>query len=177
MTEPQNHIRRIVTGHSESGESVVVSDTIIEGITLGGGKNFIKIWGNDTMPIHPDNGTMPESLDWFPKPGGHRFFVWVVPPKHENMGELKTQSEIDELLPGFLKHFEPENPGMHTSDSVDCTYLISGFITLELDNDKKVDMSPGDSVVQNGTRHRWHNHSTIPAVLITTSIGSKRELK
>ncbi len=175
MQKHKNKIRRVVTGHSDDGKSVIVSDSIIESLSLGGGKDFIQLWGNDAIPVHPDKGLMEEKINWFPKIGGHRFFVWVVPPKSINPNKQKSTSEIDKLLPGFLKHFEPDNPGMHTTDSVDCTYLISGSIILELDDNKEIKLNEGDSIVQNGTRHRWHNRAEIPAVLITTCIGSERK--
>ncbi|PCJ66910.1 MAG: cupin [Bacteroidetes bacterium] len=175
MQKPENKIRRVVTGHSEEGKSVIISDSIIEGISLGGGKDFIQLWGKDSITVHPDNGLMEEKMDWFPEAGGHRFFVWVVPPKTTNSDGQKSKAEIDALLPGFLGHFEQDNPGMHTTNSVDCTYLISGSIILELDDNKEVELNEGDSIVQNGTRHRWHNRGEIPAVLITTCIGSERK--
>lgn len=62
---------------------------------------------------------------------------------------------------------------MHTTDTVDCTYLISGTIVPGLDDNKEVSLKAGDSIVQNGTRHRWHNKTDIPAVFITTCIGSE----
>ncbi|MFY0690083.1 MAG: cupin domain-containing protein [Cyclobacteriaceae bacterium] len=169
-----NKIRRIVTGHTSAGKAIIVSDETVEGFSIATGKNFIPLWGTDKLPVHPDKGALETGLDWFPKPGGHRFFVWVVPPKSQQVIEQKSKREIEELLPGFQQHFEPENPGMHTSNSVDCTYLISGSITLELDDELKVEMNAGDSIVQNGTRHRWHNYGEIPAVFISTSIGSQR---
>lgn len=175
MKKTTSKVRRVVTGHSEEGKSIVVNDSIIDGINLGGGKDFIQLWGNDSVPVHPDSGLMTDKMDWFPKIGGHRFFIWVVPPKTKNIENQKSKSEIEELLPGFMKHFESDNPGMHTTDSVDCTYLISGSIILELDDNKEVELNKGDSIIQNGTRHRWHNLSNIPAVLITTCIGSERK--
>lgn len=177
MEKTNSKTRRVVTGHSDDGKSVIISDSIVDGISLGGGKNFVQLWGNDATPVHPDNGLINENMDWFPKSGGHRFFIWVVPPKTSKQEKQKSPEEIDKLLPGFLKHFEPDNPGMHTTDSVDCTYLISGSIILELDDNKKIELTEGDSIVQNGTRHRWHNMGEIPAVLVTTSIGSERRRK
>lgn len=153
MQKAMDKIRRIVTGHSDEGKSVIISDSSVENINLGAGKKFIQLWGNDSIPVHPDKGIMEENLDWFPKSGGHRFFVWVVPPKSENFENPKSKSEIDKLVPGFTKHFEPENPGMHTTDCVDCTYIISGSVFLELDDNKEVELNEGDSIVQNGTRH------------------------
>lgn len=174
MNQPVSNIRRVVTGHCENGKSVIVSDSVVEGMSLGGGKNFIKLWGNDTTPIHPDNGISNENMDWFPKAGGHRCFVWVVPPKSQISEKPKSKDEIDVILPGFTKHFELNNPGMHTTDSVDCTYLISGSITLEVDDNKRVELKAGDTIIQNGTRHKWENLGEIPAVLISTCIGSER---
>jgi hypothetical protein len=39
-----------------------------------------------------------------------------------------------------------------------------------------VDTTPraGDANVQNGTRHRWHNHGSGPAVLAVTVVGLPR---
>lgn len=174
MSNLKHKIRRVITGHSEDGKAIVISDATVDNIDLGSGKEFVSLWGTDSMPQHPDKGEQEENLDWFPKPGGHRFFVWVVPPKTTKSDKPKSKEEIDALVPGFTKHFEPENPGMHTSDSVDCIYLISGTIVLELDDEKEIEFSQGDTIIQNGTRHRWHNRGNIPAVLITTAIGSER---
>lgn len=168
-------IRRVVTGHSEDGKSILVEDIGVEGRSISLGKTFIQLWGEDTTPVHPDNGKMEGNLDWFPKPGGHRFFLWVVPPKSEDVATSISKSELEALLPGFIQHFEPDNPGMHTTDSVDCTYVISGTITLELDDSIETELHQGDTIIQNGTRHRWHNRGQIPAVLITTCIGSERK--
>lgn len=176
MEKGKNKIRRVVTGHTHNGKSIVVSDAVIEGLSIGKGKDFIQLWGSDKIPEHPDKGTMESNLKWFPRAGGHRFFLWVVPPKVNNDDERKSKSEIEKLLPGFLEYFEEDNPGMHTTNSVDCTYLISGSVILELD-DQEVQLNAGDSIVQNGTRHRWHNRSLMPAVLITTSIGAERKSK
>ena len=131
--------------------------------------------GNDEIPSHPDNGEMDQNIDWFPKQGGHRFFVWTVPPSSTKKPLTKSKDEIEQILPGFIQHFEANSPGMHTTDSVDCTYLISGSILLELDDKKEIELFEGDSIVQNGTRHRWTNKGEIPAVLITTCIGSNRK--
>ncbi|KXX71131.1 cupin domain-containing protein [Flammeovirga sp. SJP92] len=174
MENKKKEFRRIVTGHSKEGKSIIVNDAIVEKIDLGGGKEFMQLWGSDTIPKHPDDGTMEEYLDWFPKVGGHRFFIWIVPPKSQKNDKPKSKEEIESLVPGFLQHFESENPGMHTTDTVDCTYLISGSIVLELDDNVELEMNQGDSIIQNGTRHRWHNRGEIPAVLVTTCIGSER---
>ena len=52
---------------------------------------------------------------------------------------------------------DPCDPGMHTTDTIDFEVVLEGTITLELDDGAEVALRPGDTVVQNGTRHRWKN--------------------
>lgn len=170
MIEEMDKIRRIVTGHKK-GKSIIVSDSGISKTDLGAGKEFYSIWGDDSLDLTAGAEKMGENLDWFPGYGGYRFFIWKVPPKASKLGNQKSKAEIDKLVPGFLSHFEHENPGMHTSETIDCTYLIEGEITLEVDDNEMIELQAGDSIVQNATRHRWHNYSDNTAVLITTSLG------
>ena len=56
-----------------------------------------------------------------------------------------------------------------------CVYgvVISGSITLELDDGESVLLSAGDVYVQNGTRHAWRVHE--PCRLAVVLIGTDRE--
>ncbi|MDA3894378.1 MAG: cupin domain-containing protein [Salinivirgaceae bacterium] len=173
--------RRIVTGHSEKGKAIIVSDEIVDGLKLESkpGRVFTQLWGANSIPQHPDNGIMEQNLSWFPPSGGFRFFMWVIPPKGTEtpltINENEAKKEIEEKLPGFQQYFESDNPGMHTTDTVDFAYLISGTAVLELDDGVEVEIVAGDTVVQNGTRHRWNNRSLIPAVFVSGSVGSERK--
>jgi len=57
--------------------------------------------------------------------------------------------------PGLAEAMESRDSGMHTTDSVDYGVVISGEITLELDDGATVRLKQGDCVVQNGARHAW----------------------
>jgi quercetin dioxygenase-like cupin family protein len=81
-------------------------------------------------------------------------------------------AEAERKVPGMLAHMEPENPGMHTTNSVDVDIVLAGEIVLELDDGVEAVMRTGDMVVQNGTRHRWHNRGSIPAVLAAFLVGA-----
>ncbi|WP_245289306.1 MULTISPECIES: cupin domain-containing protein [Bradyrhizobium] len=83
-------------------------------------------------------------------------------------------AEYMSRIPGLAQRFEPDSPGMHTTDSVDYGILIEGEISLELDDGKTVALKPGDVVVQNGTRHAWRNPGAKPATLIFVLIGASR---
>ena len=63
---------------------------------------------------------------------------------------------------------------MHTSDTIDFEYVLSGEVWLELDDGKEVHLRAGDTVVQNGTRHAWRNKGTEPCRLVFCLIGARR---
>ncbi len=63
---------------------------------------------------------------------------------------------------------------MHTTDTVDFDVVVSGEVWLELDDGAEKLLKAGDSVVQNGTKHAWHNRSAAPSVLAICLLGAKR---
>jgi quercetin dioxygenase-like cupin family protein len=82
---------------------------------------------------------------------------------------------MEDKLPGMLTHLEPDNPGMHTTNTIDFEYVISGEVSLELDDVKEVHLKPGDTVVQNGTRHAWRNRGSEPCQKVVCLIGTFRD--
>jgi quercetin dioxygenase-like cupin family protein len=81
-------------------------------------------------------------------------------------------NEAEQKLPALLGHMEPDNPGMRTTRSVDVDIVLSGELVLELDNGAETLLRTGDFVVQNGTRHRWHNRGPVPATLLAFLVGT-----
>ena len=77
--------------------------------------------------------------------------------------------------PGMLDHMEPGHPGMHTTRTIDFEIVLSGEVVLELDDGATVHLHPGDTVVQNGTRHRWHNPGAEPATLAVFMCGAHHD--
>jgi quercetin dioxygenase-like cupin family protein len=58
---------------------------------------------------------------------------------------------------------DPSDPGMHATDTIDFEVVLEGTVVLELDDGAEVTLNAGDTVVQNGTRHRWKNPGDKPA--------------
>ena len=67
---------------------------------------------------------------------------------------------------------DPSDPGMHTTDTIDFEVVLDGTVVLELDDGAEVTLNPGDTVVQNGTRHRWKNPGDEPARLALFIVGA-----
>lgn len=143
-------VRRIVTGHNESGKSVFLS--IGEAPQLHhrteGLVRFHEIWstGETPAPIHPVESKEPNE----------RLPLRIPPDKGG------TIIRILDIYPGHVKRIAPrsdgKHPGMHRTETIDYGILIEGAITMLLD-DSEVDLVPGDVVIQRGTDHAWENRS------------------
>lgn len=175
-------VRRVVTGHDADGKAVFVSDERVPPVrpTLLPGSEFHRLWGGDEPVRFPDRGSMPEHGSYFPPVGGFRFGFFTLPPDEgrgvpENLDIPAALAELDELLPGLAGHMEPDDPGMHTTATVDFEVVLSGEVALELDDGATVHLGPGDTVVQNGTRHRWSNPGSEPAVLALFIVGAHHD--
>lgn len=174
------NIRCVVTGQTESGKSVFVRDEAMDPVTLAllPGFEFHRIWSSDCPPELPSDGTPPPHKSYFPPNGGFRFAFFTVPPETQSVvGQTDlgaALAEIQQKLPGMMEVLEPEHPGMHTTDTVDFDIVLSGEVCLELDDGAEVVLKAGDCVVQNGTRHAWHNRSSQPCVIAVTLVGASR---
>jgi mannose-6-phosphate isomerase-like protein (cupin superfamily) len=171
----------VVTGHSPDGKAVFASDEEVEPVTtaLMPGTEFHLLWHGDQPPTFPDDGSPPPPSTYFPKVGGYRFAWFTLPPagtEPDPSVDLAAEfTRLSEALPGLLDHMEPDEPGMHTTDTIDFEVVLSGEVVLELDDGAEKVLRPGDTVVQNGTRHRWHNRGSEPATLAVFLVGANRK--
>jgi mannose-6-phosphate isomerase-like protein (cupin superfamily) len=171
-------IRRVVTGHDDQGKAVFADDVIVDPTTLAlvPGAEFYQLWGADERPSFPDDGSRPSTPTYFPGPNGFRFGVFSVGPDSavfvEDLDIEAAMAEMEEKLPGMAAHMEPDNPGMHTTATIDFEYVVSGRVVLELDDGATRELGPGDTVVQNGTRHAWRNPFDEPCVMVVVLIAA-----
>jgi mannose-6-phosphate isomerase-like protein (cupin superfamily) len=173
-------VRRVVTGQLADGRSVFVADEALEPISVAlmPGTLFERIWGSDDPVVLPTNGVAPPATRFFPPAEGFRFLVWTIGPAGASIPDdidiAAAVAAVETTLPGLIDHNEPDDPGMHTTDTIDFDYVVSGEVILELDDGATVHLRAGDCVVQNGTRHRWTNPSAEPCTIVTTLVGARR---
>jgi quercetin dioxygenase-like cupin family protein len=102
----------------------------------------------------------------------------TIPPGEPALpADLDTATALAELerqMPGAMARMEPDTPGMHTTDTIDYVVVISGEVTLELDDGERTVLRAGDVVVQNGTRHAWRNHGTESCTIVGVAVGADR---
>lgn len=172
------NLRRVVTGRNRAGKSVVVqnglSPRIVTTETLPG-LALVEVWATDKIPQLPvapvDLTTTMKSF--VPGPGGTRFRIVQFPGASNRAFDQEAfRREYLAKAPGLAETMELQDSGMHTTDSVDYCVVISGEITLELDDGAAVSLKQGDCVVQNGTRHAWRNSSTTPCIMAFVLVGA-----
>jgi quercetin dioxygenase-like cupin family protein len=150
MTHPTP--RRIVTGHDDSGRSVVLSDAPTPTTAaLENGSAFHEIWAtSDTpAPIFPTESAEPTARPL------------QVPPDPRG-----TIVHVIDMPPGAVAP-------MHRTRSIDYGVVLDGEVDLELDDGSMITMSRGDIVVQRGTAHAWHNRSSSTVRLFFVNVDGE----
>lgn len=162
-------VRRIVTGHTLEGRAVVVSDEVVEGFPIGEhGTSATSLWGRDEPGRFPDDGRRPPTAAAFPPPGGSGIAMITMAPGTD---------DFHDFVAGVLTEWaDPHQPGMHRTATHDYDFVLEGTIGLELDDGVEIVLGPGDLVVQNGTRHRWHNRGTTIARYLAVTIGAHNDV-
>ena len=164
-------MRRVVIGH-RNGKSAILEDANISGQGVFGSE-FIGVWETEETPTIPleERDQFKQPVYHFPKPGGTYFGLVSLPPD-EVINKKAKEENVD---PGehWRKQFGDE-PGMHTTDTVDYDIVLSGEIWLEVDDGVEVHLKTGDCLIQNGTRHAWRNKSQENCIIAYTLVGAKR---
>lgn len=175
-------MKRVITGHDESGKSVFDSAGKPQKIVDVGGIRLVEMWATDAPVELPDTAVDPEVTQesFVPSPGGTRFRLFSIDPVDPDATLVSDDAfaaqveSAKELMPGLGHTLEPDNPGMHTTETIDYVVVLSGQADLELDDGATVALTRGDCVVQRGTRHAWRNTGTVPFVAAAVMVGGTR---
>jgi mannose-6-phosphate isomerase-like protein (cupin superfamily) len=138
MTET---LRRVVTGHDQTGKSVVLSDGpppqhhSMRGRSVGA--DFVEIWS--VVASVPQLASAEAQ-----EPNEREFSIMPV------AGHLLRIIDIYPLRDGGKRTV------MHRTKTLDYVVVIEGEVVLVLD-DNEVILKKSDVVVQRGTSHAWEN--------------------
>ena len=141
-------VRRVVTGHDDSGRAIVAIDEIAGNVVQSRpGAHAAVIWTTQGFPVDNDGAA----------DGAGR-----------KVGTTLADGTVFRVV-SFAPGVAPRN---HRTDSIDYIVIISGEIDMELD-DSVVHLKAGDVMVQRGTIHNWVNNGTAPCVLAVILIDAK----
>lgn len=161
-------IHRVVTGHDAEGRAVISQNgplpTVIPLASIPG-TVFHEVWSTLQTPAPVGNEADPTlgPLTLPPPANGTRIRFVDIPPDTEDFlqtGAAKMGaafSEIGDKGASTVTATSP-HPLMHRTESVDYGIVISGEMTLVLD-EGEVALKPGSVVIQRGTNHAWANRS------------------
>jgi len=140
-------IRRVVTGHDDSGKAVVQIDEVCRNVTSRRERHHSSVvWSTASFPVN-NSANDDESA----RPVG------APPPEG-------TVFRIIEYGPGVA-------PRNHRTSTIDYAVVISGEIDMELD-EGSVHLKSGDVLVQRGTIHNWVNRGSEPCVIAFVLIAA-----
>src|SRR3954454_17696519 len=148
--------RRIVTGHDAEGQAVVASDGAPANLMRANGFGVATwLWLDGPARAVEDGGDEPDgAIRLEPPAGGCSVRVIRFPGVAEGGGGwIRVEGD------------DPDEPGMHATDTLDFMVVIDGGIVLGLD-DGEHELGPGDVVIQRGNRHRWRVASDGPCTYV-----------
>jgi mannose-6-phosphate isomerase-like protein (cupin superfamily) len=173
-------VRRLVTGLTPDGRSVIESDERVHpGQTgLTSAATGIQLWTALEAPpdlFAPDRETPMQ-------PGGALFATARILPEGQGAAEPVNAEaasgdagtgETRVAGAGDIPFYERAgDPDYHRTDSLDFVVIVSGELWLTV-GDQEVHLKAGDCVVQRGTWHRWRNRGTEPAVMAAVMIRTQ----
>ncbi len=137
---PRQQVRRVVTGVNQAGKSYAVVDGNCECQAIQEQYVSVDLWS------------------------------FGLPAATEGPVDIPAVPDIDGV-PGEViwRRFTlgpRERIAFHATDTVDLMTVLSGSITMTLEEGQDIKLGPGDCVVQRGTRHGWLNESDEPCTLI-----------
>ena len=141
------HIRRVVTGHDDSGRAVVSIDEVSRNVISRRPQHeSCVIWSTGSFPS--DNGGQQD--------GGARPVASTDPDG--------SVFRIVEYGPGVAAR-------NHRTESIDYAVVMAGEIDMDIDG-ATVHLRQGDVLVQRGTIHNWNNRGTVPCVIAFVLIAA-----
>jgi mannose-6-phosphate isomerase-like protein (cupin superfamily) len=173
----------VVTGHDDDGRSVVLSDG-----------NAPHHWTSDTIPgfgatvpwmttadpidhaSDVDAASSDTVIPSFPATGETIMRIVDFPP--DSVYPKEAEAVIFTELDGHAENeagkerAQSKHFWFHRTDSIDYAVVLSGEVTLILDDDEST-LHAGDVVVQRATSHAWSNRTDTTARMLFVLIGTE----
>jgi len=168
-------VRRVVTGHDQNGKAIVISDgpaPFVHVNAVNPEWYSTDIWRTHECPAKvvskADESTLGPRRQ-MPTRRGTVLRINNFPPETDEVRQMDPEASRkafaalgNEKAATFGKG--GRHPLMHRTETIDYAIILSGEITMVLD-DVDVELKAGDVVVQCGTNHAWSNRSNAPCVI------------
>lgn len=170
-------IRRVVTGHDETGKSVFVVDgdaTAVKEMESMPGLALTDLWQTDGAPAkntgNADAADRPVVLE--PPASGTIFRIVEFPPDSAWRNDASAADAFDSIGAGHAPVAGSDDPMMHKTSTVDYLLVLKGEIWAVLD-DSEVCLKQGDVMIQRGTNHSWSVRTDEPCLLAAVLVNAE----
>jgi hypothetical protein len=172
--------RRVVTENGPDGKARFASDgpptrvNVFEHVP--GLVNAI-VWATRPDDTVADAGKhdITEEVTFLAPPGGANLTYVRFPPDSvfasPDFDPVAAGAEQAEKAVGLADLFEPDNPGFHSTPTIDMGVVLEGELWLTLDDGEETRLRAGDFFVQGATRHAWSVRGDQPAAMLAVMLG------
>ncbi len=175
-------IRRVVTGHNSKGKAVVLMDGDAPNVKVRPGTGLVStlLWVTDTAPAKlSDKDTADREIGITPPIHGTILRILEIPAganrTPEQMAAIRAAraNEAAQAPSNLQLDLTSRHPGMHRTESVDYALVLSGEVSMLLDDDSETHLKTGDVVIMQGTYHAWSNRSDQPCTIAFILVGAE----
>jgi quercetin dioxygenase-like cupin family protein len=170
MAKELQRVRRVITGFDANGKSAFAEDGPAEFTTLAARPGFrhFHVWATGRLPVSADDPDRSSEMSGIlPPTGGSVLHILDIPPEPDDPAEREkayaarresARAHAAHPTPGVRHYPDGPHPGMHETDSIDYSIVLSGEIYAVLDKEERL-LKAGDVLIQRGTNHAWANRS------------------
>ena len=175
QTAGSDTVRRVVTGLDANDHSVVLFDDELSLSKVRPPNASVNLWATQRSPADfswaDDRAKMVKGFA--PPKDGAVFRIIEFPPVSSKVVELPVDTTMKMVgADAPARGVAPRFPLMHRTRTVDYAIILSGQISMMLD-DKEVQLKSGDVVVQQATNHAWINRGKTPCRIAFVMLDSQ----
>jgi len=178
-------VRRVVTGHTQTGKSTFIMDgPAPNGMEMKSmpGLALTDLWETMGAPASNDGSAdaavRPVRLE--PPRGGTIVRIVEFPPDSAWRNRADAREAFESIQAGHAPDKSSSDPMMHKTSTVDYIIVLKGEIHAIMDEGETL-LRAGDILIQRGTNHSWSVRGTEPciiaAVLVSAHPVGKRAAK
>ena len=172
-----HRIRRVVTGHDNSGKSTFISDglapNILEMASMPG-VALTDLWRTDRSPASnagvADAAAGPITLE--PAPNGTILRIVEFPPDNQWRGTADARKAFHSIGADRAPDHASDDPMMHITATVDYIIVLQGEIHAIMETGETL-LKQGDILVQRGTNHSWSVRGEEPCIVAAVLVAAE----
>jgi hypothetical protein len=165
-----NHVKLVAAVEDADGKTHFLDDLHPLEIFNPGQSETMKFWRFEGEGASlPTAVGAPPVANAFTGPGGAMFAVICFPPHSVAM----TTEQMKKSNPS-INYDDGDDPEMHSTDTVDLGFIVSGRTDLRLPNGEIRTLTAGTAFVIAGAGHAWANPYDEPCIFSNVGVGVRR---